>query len=507
MSTTRGGVCAVITEETTEGARIAMKRAASQADLIELRLDYLRDFDFNNIEGLESLLADKTLPLIITCRASSEGGQQHIEHDVRLRLLVEGVRRGADYCDIEAAHYEQAAQLSPDLSRLIVSYHDFHETPSNLDDIYDRVCALQAAVHKIVTQANSITDTLAIFRLLDRARTEGRQLIALAMGKPGLITRVLGPSRGAFLTYGSLGIGCESAPGQITCRELRHLYRTHELTGETMIAGIIGRPVSHSASPAMHNAAFRALGLDFVYLPLEVDDVAEFFRRFVAPASHDLAWNLRGLSVTIPHKTAVMPYLDRIDETAARIGAVNTVVIDDQQLIGYNSDAAGAIRPLEEMGEVRGRHCGVIGAGGAARAVAYGLLERGARVTVFARNLEKAASLARSFAVSIEPIDGLISSDVEIVINATPVGMAGHDERSSPVPRVALRGRDIAYDLVYNPPETRFLEFARLEGSCTVGGIEMLVGQAAVQFELWTGARAPISVMKEAAIARVQKGA
>ena len=499
-------VCAVITEETIDAARNAMQQAAARADLVELRLDYLKDFDFTNLDALGTLLESKPLPVIITCRAASEGGKQKVDDRVRLRLLVEGARRFADYCDIEAAHYEQAVKLSPELSRLIVSYHNFSGTPSDLDAVYDRITSLPAAVHKIVTHATSVTDSLAIFKLLDRARSEGRSLIALAMGESGFVTRLLAPAHGSFLAYGSLSRGRESASGQPACDELIDDYRIHRLSCATSITGIIGSPVGHSASPAMHNRAFAALDLDFVYLPFEVEDVARFFERFVR-STREIDWNLRGLSITIPHKSAVIPLLDEIDATARGVGAVNTLVIEAGRLVGYNTDVRGAMEPLEQACSLSGEKCAVIGAGGAARAMIYGLLERGALVEVFARNASKARQVCEPFGVSVSPIESLASDEAGIVINTTPVGMRGHGEGLSPVPRSALAGRGVAYDLVYNPIDTQFLIDARAEGCRTIGGLEMLVAQAALQFELWTGREAPLDTMRAAAIAKVAEPA
>jgi 3-dehydroquinate dehydratase / shikimate dehydrogenase len=503
MRESRARICAVITEETVDAARLAISRAAGIADLIELRLDYLRDFDFTEPANLSPLVKDKPLPMIITCRAISEGGVQHVDDEKRLRLLVEGARRMADYCDIEAAYYDAAAKLSPDLTRLIISYHNFTDTPSDLDSIYDQMTALPAAIHKIVTRANSIEDSLAVFRLLDRARIDGRNMIALAMREPGLMTRIIGPSRGCFLTYGSVESGRESAPGQPGCNELRDLYRLHQLTRDTIITGVIGKPVGHSASPFMHNRAFKALGLDFVYLPLAVDNVDEFFARFVRPATREIDWRLRGFSVTIPHKTSVCRFLDEIDATSSLVGAVNTVVIEGGRIRGYNTDVEGAIKPLESIMPLDGERCGVIGAGGAARAVIYGLISKGARVKIFARDADKGRALGASFGVAVLPLESLQSSDVQIVINTTPVGMHGHSANESPVPRPALRGRSVAYDLVYNPLQTQFLKDASAEGCRIISGIEMLVAQAALQFELWAGRKAPLDLMRQAALEKL----
>jgi 3-dehydroquinate dehydratase / shikimate dehydrogenase len=503
MSERRASICGVIAETTVEAARAAIKRAAAFTDLIELRLDYLRDFDFSNSASLWPLLEDKPCPVIITCRSITEGGAQAVDDDTRLSLLVEGARRMADYCDIEAACYEAAVNLSPIISKLVVSYHNFASTPPDLMSVYDRITCLPAAMHKIATRANTITDSLAIFRLLDRAQSEGRDLIALAMQEPGLITRILGPGRGSRLTYASLGPGKESAPGQIRCEDLRELYRSDELTRDTAITGIIGKPVGHSASPVMHNRAFRSLGLDMVYLPLEVDDVEEFFTRFVREETREMDWRARGFSVTIPHKSRVIPLLDEIDKTAILVGAVNTVVISEGSLKGYNTDVEGAIEPLEAICSLDGERCGVIGAGGAARAVTYGLIARGARVTVFARDATRALPFAESFGVRVQPLESLGASDVQAIINTTPVGMRGHSEHLSPVPRSALRNRKVAYDLVYNPLETQFLKDAKAEGCKTISGIEMLIAQAALQFELWTARQAPVDLMRQGAIEKL----
>ncbi len=502
MSENSARICAVITEETIDAARAAIKQAASVADLIEVRLDYLTDFDFTDLNVLRDLLKDSSLPAIITCRAVSEGGRQEVDDDVRLRLLA-AATRFADYCDVEAAHYEQLLRFSPDSSRLIVSCHDFSGTPADLDAIYDRITFLPAAVHKIVTRANNVADSLAIFKLLERARAEQRPLIALAMGEAGLITRVLGPAFGSFLTYGTLGRGKESAPGQPSCDELVNIYRVHRISRATSITGILGSPVAHSASPAMHNRAFAELDLDFVYLPFEFADLAAFFRRFVRPETREIDFHLSGLSVTIPHKRDVIPLLDELDETARGTGAVNTVVVTDGRLIGYNTDVRGAMEPLEKVTPLAGESCAVIGAGGAGRAVIHGLLERGARVQVFTRNADKASELTDSFGVNVSTIESLESSNAQIVINTTPIGMRGHSEGSSAVPRASLRGRRVAYDLVYNPLETRFLADAREEGCITISGLEMLVAQAALQFELWTNSKPPIDLMRGAALEKV----
>ncbi|PYP83265.1 MAG: shikimate dehydrogenase [Blastocatellia bacterium AA13] len=494
-------VCAAITESTVEGARAAMQRAAACADMIELRLDYLRDLDFTRVESLRPLIEDPPLPTIITCRALDEGGRQAIEDKIRLRLLIDGAKRYSVFCDVEAAHYHTAASMEPDQSRLIVSYHNFAETPPDLEAVWEIVAALPAAIHKIVTMASDSSDSLAMFRLLDRAHHTNRPVIAMVMGEAGVATRILGPSRGSYLTYGSLARGRESAPGQLTCEELREVYRINRVSRNTIITGIIGSPVMHSVSPAIHNAAFNELGMDYVYLPLQVRDLGEFIAKFVSPSSREMHWNAGGFSVTLPHKSAIIPYLDVIDPAALAIGAVNTIVVKEGRLEGHNTDAEGFIAPLLKVASLLGKRCAVLGAGGAARSVVHALKARGAIVTLFVRDEKKASDVFAASEVNIEPIGSFPDSHSEIVINSTPIGMRGHSEGESPAPLGSMHGCEIAYDLVYNPLSTKFLEDAASQGCYTISGLDMLIGQAVLQFELWTGRNAPIEVMRAAALA------
>ena len=377
--------------------------------------------------------------------------------------------------------------LSPDWSQVIVSHHDFSGVPSDLDQIYKRLAATRAQVIKIAVQANDIVDCLPIFALIDRARSEDKEIIAIAMGTSGIATRILGPSRGSFLTYAALEDDKGTAPGQVTAHKLRSLYQIDNITSETMICGLVGVPVMHSVSPHIHNAAFAAEKLDGVYLPFEVRDVKTFFKRMVHPATRELDWNLRGLSITAPHKQTVMECLDWIAPEAKEIGAVNTVVVENDRLLGYNTDAAGLIEPLlETTGELNDKNAAIIGAGGAARAAVWALQKAGAKVTLFARNVDKVQTLADLCKVSCERLEAASFSDFDVVINATPLGSGEHIDES-PATAKQLRGAVCIYDLVYNPIETRLLREAREAGCKTLGGLDMLVSQAKHQFKLWTG--------------------
>ena len=289
------------------------------------------------------------------------------------------------------------------------------------------------------------------------------------MGLPGLMTRVLAARARRYPYFRLAPSRAESAAGQPTVAELRDLYRVKQLSRESEIFGVIGNPVGHSRSPLMHNAALKALNLDGVYLPFEVDDVGSFVCDFVHPKTRKSDWNLRGLSVTIPHKLAVIPYLDFVDATARSVGAVNTVVVDGDELRGYNTDVAGAMKPLDEMIDVRGARVAVIGAGGSARAICHGLSRRGAEVTIYARDLKKALPLADEFKTQIAALESF-KGEADVVINCSPVGMSGPSEGLSLIKAESLEGVKLVYDLIYTPEETALLGDAKRAGCRTLGG-------------------------------------
>jgi 3-dehydroquinate dehydratase/shikimate dehydrogenase len=358
-----------------------------------------------------------------------------------------------------------------------------------------------ARILKIAVQVKEITDCLALFRLLERARLERREMVAIAMGEAGTWTRILGPSRGAFLTYGSLDAESATAPGQLTATELRDLYRVHKLDEHTGIMGLMGHPVAHSVSPHMHNAAFDASGLNAVYIPLEVRDANTFLRRMIHPRTRELTWNLRGLSVTAPHKSAVLGHLDWVEQSAREIGAANTIVVQGDELHGYNTDATALLAPLlDRIGQLRDKRFAIIGAGGAARAALWSLRRQRAHTTLFARDPARARPLVEEFDASFHPLDAASFDRFDVVINATPLGTRGPHQDDTPARAHQLRGAGIIYDLVYNPLETCFMREALDAGCDIIGGLEMLVAQAAEQFKLWTGKPAPIEVMRAAAL-------
>jgi 3-dehydroquinate dehydratase / shikimate dehydrogenase len=472
----RSKICVPVCERELDALRNACERAVECADLIELRLDCLE----RTPESLTAVLQNISVPVILTFRPSEQGGHRILSREERLKFWNNVAPRGEQiWWDVEG---DLADEISPDWSRVIVSHHDFNGVPDDLDAIYQRLAATPGKVIKIAVQAHDITDCIPVLQLLD---LDDREVIPIAMGNAGVATRVLGPSRGAFLTYGSLDDQSGTAPGQLTARNLRSLYHIDKIDRDTIVCGLIGLPVMHSVSPQIHNGWFAEEQLNGVYLPFEVIDLDGFLSRMVHPRTRELSWNLTGLSITAPHKQTVMDHLDWIEPTAKEIGAVNTIVLEPDRLLGYNTDAAGFVEPLlRKFESLASRRAAIIGAGGAARAVIWALRRQNANVTIFARNISK----AEGFGIACQPLAGATFRDYDLVINTTPLGSGAYIDQS-PITAEQLNGVSCAYDLIYNPADTRFLQEARKAGCDTIGGLDMLVAQAKIQFELWTGRR------------------
>jgi len=485
-------LCVPLNEKTLSELSAATMKVADTADFVELRVDGLLPHELTGSSAkLRNLINSISRPVILTFRSSEEGGYRLLTRTQRRAFWHEYVKSNAAMFDIEL---DLVAELTnserndqPDWSRVICSRHYFQESPRSLEDVYEQMAVTPARILKLAVKANDITDCIELFKLLERAGREERDLIAIAMGNAGVITRILGPSRGSFLTYGAAAVERGTAPGQVLASELRSVYRIDKIDSDTAFTGLVGSPVMHSVSPHMHNAAFQASGLNGVYLPLEVHDLAAFFKRMVVPRSREFDWNLRGLSITAPHKVDVMKFLDWTDPIAEEIGAVNTIVLQDKQLLGYNTDADGLIEPLiQRIGSLSGLHAAVIGSGGVATAAVFALQQHNVDVHLYARDSKKAETVSRRFNISCESLDSVSFSGTDIVINATPLGSIGEKENETPASAQQLRGSRLVYDLVYNPIETRFMREGLVAGCDVLGGLEMLVAQARHQFKLFT---------------------
>ncbi|MFO8013770.1 MAG: shikimate dehydrogenase [Phycisphaerae bacterium] len=479
-------LCVSLMPETTDQALAAMNRVAGRADLAEIRLDAMQAFD------LDRLLDHPPCPVIVTFRPAREGGLYDGPEGERLRTLRRAARLGARYVDVEHDALDRLGDLPPE--RVIASYHNFDETPDDLAAIHRRLVQSGAGTVKVAVTAGHILDTIPVLRLLRDATVP---TIALSMGERGVLTRILAPKFGAPLTYAADDAGPEAAPGQVTLGRMRDLYRVDRIGPATEVYGVVADPVGHSLSPRIHNAAFAEIGYDAVYLPLWVEGDAAGFVRAMKE------FEVGGYSVTIPHKQAVMAAADEIEPVARRIGAVNTLQRRaDGSLFATNTDWTAGLAAIEAVvgeGWLEGRRALGLGAGGVGRAMAFGLVERGARVTLADVDADRAEALAGELGAETCPADAVADVPCDLLLNCTPVGMHPKTD-ASPVPREALHEGLVVYDAVYNPAETRLLREAREAGCRTVAGLDHFVRQAVEQFELWTGRPAPVETMRQVVV-------
>jgi len=517
----------------TVGQAHANAAAAAEhgADLAEYRIDQFTD----DAAAVTTLVEGSPLPCIITCRPNWEGGDFDGDDQLRISLLEHagvGERQPA-YIDVELAAWQRSAnlrqkvqlvvdhpgQVRPTDTGLILSSHDFDRRPA---DLLQRIEAMAAAsagrVIKVAWQARSLRDNLEAFELL---RDRPKPMIALCMGPFGLPSRVLARKFGALLTFASVDADSATAPGQPTVRELKQLYRWNEISAETQVFGVIGWPVGHSMSPAIHNAGFDVLGYDGVYLPMPIPPEYEHFKATVASWLGMEQLHFRGASVTIPHKENLIRFVreqgGEVDELARRIGAANTLTVrDDNSLHATNSDMAAALDAVcdglgIERKELSGYRVAVIGAGGAARAVVAGFARYGATVVVYNRTMQRAQQLAEEFdgktgKVVAARLEKLCDSCCQVFINCTPLGMHPNVD-ATPIPDAdQLRNwgpGTVVFDTIYNPLTTKLLREARAAGCVTINGGEMFVRQAATQFSLWTLADAPLDTFRSVLLDRL----
>jgi 3-dehydroquinate dehydratase/shikimate dehydrogenase len=476
-------VCVTVTAPTMAELR-RRRDDAIGADLVELRLDSVADPD------VAGALAGRRKPVLVTCRPKWEGGSFQGSEEERKQLLADACEQGAEFIDIEwrAGFGDLIARRAG--QGVVLSAHDFTGVPAGLAGQLDAMRASGAEFIKLAATPLALADCVPLLHLGQQARRDGG-LVLVGMGDYGLVTRVLAGRFGSAWTYA----GSIPNIGQVPAMALIEQYRFRSIGDDTQVYGIVGGSVAHSVSPAMHNAAFAAAGIDAVYVPLpatSADDFLTFAR----------AIGLRGASVTIPHKVALCARMQELDAAARQTGAINTIRVDGRW-VGRNTDTTGFLRPLDQRvppGVLNGLRASVLGAGGAARAVAAALTSRGCSVRVHARDRIRAAETAATLAVEIGPWPPAPGS-WDLLINCTPVGMYPRVEET-PVPAADLTGRYV-YDLVYNPAETRLLRDAAALGCETIGGLDMLVEQAREQFFWWTGVKPAPAVMRDAALARL----
>ncbi len=456
--------------------------------LVELRLDYIR-----NSVNLRRLLDDRPCSVIAACRRPNEGGKWEGSEQDRQVLLRTAIADGVDYIDLETDIAEAIPRYGA--TKRIISYHNFRETPGNIEDIHHRATKLDPDIIKIITMANHPNDNIRVLKL---CKASSVPTVAFCMGEIGLPSRVLCGKFGSPLTYATFHHGRQFAPGQLSVSQMRDDYRYESIGPDTKVFGIVADPVAHSLSPRIHNALIRAAKLDMVYLPFRVP--SEALSAFMERCTE---LGVCGLSISLPHKERVLKSLTALDDNVVGIRAANTVVFRDREVFGYNTDYAAAMASLQQIVPMadeklffKGYSALVLGAGGAAKAVAFGLKRLGATVLICARDYRKGESLASTLGCKFADWPVRQNADYNILVNATSVGM--HPNlNETPYEAAWFRRGTFVFDVVYNPEQTLFIKLARHAGCETVTGVDMFVRQAAKQFELFTGLIADEKVIRE----------
>ena len=448
--------------------------------MVELRLDLL------DRPELGQVLDGVAPPVILTCRGAFEGGRFAGSEEERRRVLAAAVHSRAAFVDIEwQAGFDDLVAARRGRG-IVLSHHDFRGMPPDLEARVAAMAASPAEIVKIAVRVERLSDCLTLLALARRYADRG--LVVLGMGDAGLLTRICAARFGSRWTYA----GEQEGPGQLSLVRMRREYNFEAVRADTTLYGLMGRPISHSLSPALHNAAMAEFGLDAVYVPLagaDADDCLAFADRF----------GVAGASVTAPFKADVMGRLALCEPDARAAGSVNTIRRTPSGWEGISTDGAGFLAGLPGPVEP-GMRAAILGNGGAARSVARALAIAGARVTLYGRRPDAARQSAALVGVSSarRPVP---RGSWDLLVNATPVG-THPDVDASAFPEGTFDG-DVVYDLVYNPTRTRLLSEAEARGCRTVGGLAMLIEQARLQLAWWTGRTPSADRMREAALWRL----
>jgi len=504
-----------VAASTYEGAKRLMEAArAAGAEMLELRTDYLQSLNILLVKKLvsEAKGERRSLPIIVTCRDKRQGGSTAWPEQLRVDVLRGALEAGAEFVDFEYENFLSAVNKEKILvalsrnqkARLILSAHNFEMRFINIGRLYrDILAAYPAAIAKLVYTANHINDCFEAFDLLHNS--SGKRIV-FCMGEAGLISRIMAKKLGSFVTFASIDERSRTAPGQLSIEKFRKLYRCDSIDSETELYGVIGSPVAHSLSPAIHNKCFGEIRANKLYLPLLVEGGRVEFERFMQNVLNRAWLGFKGFSVTIPHKQHALDYVRQrqgfVEPLAERIGAVNTVVVGSNgKLSAYNTDYAGALNAITSALGVRRTDLkdlavAVIGAGGVARAIVAGLSDIGAKIKIYNRTFKKGEELAAEFGCFFAPLDDLPNVKAKLVINCTSIGMHPNSE-ATVLPKECIKKDMAVFDTVYNPAETLLLKNAKKAGAKTIDGLSMFINQACAQFRLFTGRDANRELMRK----------
>lgn len=469
-------------------------KASSRADGLELRLDC---FDAIDIPHIRTSIEKSPIPVILTLRNRSQGGYFQGSESERLALIEQLFALEPHFfdleCDIDRSFARQMASHYPNV-KIICSYHNFDETPQDLKQQLNKMRDPIFHTYKLATMAHSSLDALRMMQFVKEVSVTTR-MIGLCMGEKGQITRILGPIYGNRITYCAVDPDSAAAPGQLSLQEHLDLYRYRTLTASTAVYGLIGGAVDKSLGHFAHNAAFQTLGVDAVYVKMalveeELSDFFLFAKRL----------GIGGLSVTMPFKESVLPFLNGISDEASKIGAVNTIAIEAGKLSGTNTDGVGAVNALEERGAIRDKKVVILGAGGAAKAIAYIAKQRGAEIVILNRSVKRAEELALQIGgrgMGLDKMEPMYHEGYDVLINCTPDPL--------PIDPRYILSRATVMEIKTLPLSNSLLSEAKKRGAKVVYGHEMFINQAIAQQVFWLALQEDCGVVADVIRAVVNK--
>jgi len=463
-------------------ATTLLEKALEKGELAEIRIDLIKDLDLSEINNK----FDKKR-IIVTNRKKDEGGLFEGSESERISPLIDALKIGFGFIDIESSSIDSLHNLISkrreynSKTNIIISYHNFEETPQNLKEILLQMENQGHDIVKIVAYAKDISDNLRIKDLVSSRSSQNKKIISFLMGEKGEISRILCNSWGSYTSYAPLrGVG-KTALGQIPIEDLNDVYRSGSINNTFDIYGLIGNPVKESIGYYVHNKLFSYYNMDAVYLNFLVDDLDRFMSSFKG--------QFKGLCVTMPFKERIVPFLNKIDTMAQKIGAINTIKKNNEGLFGTNTDWMGAVYSIEKLTSINNKKVLILGAGGAGKAIAFGIANRQGEVIISNRDEKKALELSKNLGAETVLWEDRNDVEFDILVNATKIGMTP-EENNCPM-EDSFFTKDLSgitvFDAVYSPLETRLLTRSREQGAKIANGLDMYIGQAMAQFELWTG--------------------
>jgi 3-dehydroquinate dehydratase/shikimate dehydrogenase len=466
-------ICLSPAVSTVVGMRNLFRRVSKVTDMVEIRLDRMHN------PSLSALLRRPRPTVVVTNRSAEEGGHFKGSAEEQFALLAQACQLGAEFVDVEMRwgpkFYRDLVKQFPTVN-FILSHHNFEHTLHNLLAVYRAMRRLKPAVMKIATMANSIGDNAIMFSVLEQAANDEQKLIGLCMGEYGQVSRIMGARFDSFLTFAALRPDSTTAPGQVDLDALTNLYRVHKLRKDTKIFGLVGNPVSHSQGIFYHNEIFRRRKLDAVYLNFLSEAFEGFMKAFGQTVS--------GISITMPFKQDCLPFVTRWGDGSTEIGAVNTMIVNRNHAVGYNTDLTALQQLLKSRKRIAATKAVIIGTGGLARTMAYAAIREGLHTTIAGRTRAKAAALANALGCDSVSIDEISYLPCDILMNGSSVGMhPGVDPEL--VPKSFLHKNMLVVDGVYTPEHTTLIKRAEAAGCKTIKGGEIFRRQASLQSRLF----------------------